>query len=45
MGVGMILIIEKSEIDKTLHLLNENGENAYLIGEVILDREGVKWND
>jgi len=45
MGVGMILIIEKSEVNKALHLLNENGESAYLIGEVISGQERVKWSE
>lgn len=45
MGIGMVLIIEKSEVDKTLTLLNEVGEDAYLIGEVVFGQEGVKWSD
>ncbi|HAX98205.1 MAG TPA: phosphoribosylformylglycinamidine cyclo-ligase [Candidatus Atribacteria bacterium] len=45
MGIGMVLIVEKSEVDKTLNLLTKNGENAYLIGEVVSEQEGVKWSE
>lgn len=45
MGIGMIIIVEKSEVDKTLNLLTKNGENAYLIGEVVSEQEGVKWSE
>ena len=41
MGVGMICIVEAAEADKALEILQANGEDAYLLGEVIEGDEGV----
>ncbi len=41
MGVGMSIIVDKEEADKAIEILNENGENAYIIGEIVKSDEGV----
>ena len=33
-GVGMIVCVEASNVDKALELLNQNGETAWEIGEI-----------
>ncbi len=35
MGVGMVVTVSKKDAGKTLKLLKENGEDAYILGEVI----------
>ncbi|MCI8396690.1 MAG: phosphoribosylformylglycinamidine cyclo-ligase [Clostridia bacterium] len=35
MGIGMALIVKKEEVQKTLQILQEAGETAYEIGEVV----------
>ncbi|MDO4742840.1 MAG: phosphoribosylformylglycinamidine cyclo-ligase [bacterium] len=41
MGVGMSVVVSKSEVDKALSVLNSNGEDAYIIGEIVSGNEGV----
>ena len=41
MGVGMSVIVAKEDADKALEVLKANGEDAYIIGEVIKSEEGV----
>ncbi|MDL2287560.1 phosphoribosylformylglycinamidine cyclo-ligase [Eubacteriales bacterium OttesenSCG-928-G02] len=41
MGVGMCVVVDKINTEKTLEILNNNGEEAYVIGEVITGNEGV----
>ncbi|MBQ8209900.1 MAG: phosphoribosylformylglycinamidine cyclo-ligase [Clostridia bacterium] len=41
MGVGMSVIVAKEDADKALDVLKANGEDAYIIGEVIKSEEGV----
>ena len=41
MGVGMALIVEQGYIADTIKILNECGENAYVIGEVHSGIEGI----
>jgi phosphoribosylformylglycinamidine cyclo-ligase len=33
-GIGMILVVDTNEVDKTLSLFNSLGEQAQIIGEV-----------
>ncbi|QVK21476.1 phosphoribosylformylglycinamidine cyclo-ligase [Mycoplasmatota bacterium] len=40
MGIGMTIIVNKEDVDKTISILAENGEKAFLIGEVT-DSSGV----
>ena len=41
MGVGMSIVVAKEDADKAVEILNNNGENAYIIGEVVTSDEGV----
>ncbi len=41
MGVGMSIIVKKEDADKALSILKENGEDAYIIGEIVKG-EGVE---
>lgn len=35
MGIGMALIVNKNDVEKTLSILKENGEEAYKIGKIV----------
>ncbi len=41
MGVGMSVVVKKEDADKALKILKANGEDAYIIGEIIKSDEGV----
>lgn len=41
MGIGMTLVVDKNDAQKTVDILAENGEKAYIIGETIESDEGV----
>ena len=41
MGVGMSIVVDKTEADKALDILRANGEDAYIVGEVVKSDEGV----
>lgn len=41
MGVGMSVVVAKEDADKALEILKANGEDAYIIGEVIKSEEKV----
>ena len=41
MGVGMSIIVPADEVDTALAILKENGEDAYVIGEIIKGNDGV----
>ncbi len=41
MGVGMSVIVKRDEADKAVEILRKNGENAYIMGEVVEDDAGV----
>ena len=41
MGVGMTVIVDKNDVQKTLDILKANGENAYVLGEIIKSEDGV----
>ena len=41
MGVGMSVVVPASEVDRALEILRANGEDAYVIGEIIKGDEGV----
>jgi len=41
MGVGMIAVVDKNDAEKALSILKENGEDAYILGEVVKG-EGVE---
>ncbi len=35
MGVGMCVVVDKKDADKALSILRTNGENAYVMGEIV----------
>ncbi|PID82260.1 MAG: phosphoribosylformylglycinamidine cyclo-ligase [Clostridiales bacterium] len=41
MGVGMVVIVSKNDVDKSLELLGRLQESAYVIGEIVSSHEGV----
>ena len=41
MGVGMSVVVSKEEADLALKTLQENGEDAYIIGEIVKSDESV----
>ena len=41
MGVGMSVVVAKEDAEKALSVLKANGEDAYIIGEVVAGDEGV----
>ena len=41
MGVGMSIVVPKEEVDKALEILHANGEDAYVIGEIVKSDEKV----
>ncbi len=44
MGIGMSIIVSKEEKKKTLQILKEAGETAYVIGEVIEGNKEININ-
>ena len=41
MGVGMSVVVDSKDAEKALEILRDNGEDAYVIGEVVKSDEGV----
>ncbi|MBQ2152684.1 MAG: phosphoribosylformylglycinamidine cyclo-ligase [Clostridia bacterium] len=41
MGVGMIAVVDKDDVQKSLDILKANGEDAYVLGEVVKSDDGV----
>ena len=41
MGVGMSVIVKKEDVTAALEILQANGEDAYVMGEIIKSDEGV----
>ncbi len=41
MGVGMIVVVAKEDADKAVSILQEAGEQAYVMGELVQSEEGV----
>ena len=42
MGVGMTIIVSKEDADRSLSILKEHGEDAYVLGTISKSDEGVK---
>ncbi len=40
MGVGMTVIVDRNDVQNSLEILKQNGEAAYVIGEVV-EQEGI----
>ena len=41
MGLGMVLAVDKVDVDKTMEALSKAGETCYVIGEVVAGEKGV----
>ena len=41
MGVGMSVVVPAADADKALKILKENGEDAYVIGEITESEEKI----
>jgi len=41
MGVGMIAVVDKADAAKAVEVLKANGEEAYILGEIVQGEEGV----
>ena len=41
MGLGMVLAVDKDDVDKTMEALSKAGEICYVIGEVVAGEKGV----
>jgi len=41
MGVGMCIVVDKTDADKAIEVLKANGEDAYVLGELVEGNEGV----
>ena len=41
MGVGMSIVVKKEDVETALSILKENGEDAYVIGEIVKSEEKV----
>jgi len=44
MGIGMAVIVSSNDAEKTLEILNQEGEDAYIIGEVIKGNKEININ-
>ena len=42
MGIGMCMVVPAEKADECVRLLNQIGEKAYLIGEVVSGEDGVE---
>ena len=41
MGVGMSIVVSKEDVDTALEILKANGEDAYIIGEIVESEEKI----
>ena len=41
MGVGMSVVVDKDDVASALEILKQNGEDAYVLGEIVKSDEGV----
>ena len=41
MGIGMMLVVDKPDAEKTVEILKANGEEAFIIGETVEGNDGV----
>ena len=42
MGVGMSIVVSKADADKALEVLKANGEDAYVIGEIVKSENKIE---
>jgi phosphoribosylformylglycinamidine cyclo-ligase len=41
MGIGMILAVDKADVEQTMKAIEASGEKSYVIGEVRSGNKGV----
>lgn len=41
MGIGMMLTVSETDADKTVNLINESGQKAFIVGRIIEGQKGV----
>ena len=41
MGVGMSIVVPAAQVEEALSILREQGENAYVIGEIVEGEEKI----
>ena len=41
MGVGMSIVVAAEDAEKAVRILKENGEDAYVIGEIIESEDKI----
>ena len=41
MGVGMSIVVPAAQVEEALEILKANGEDAYVIGQIIRNSEKV----
>ncbi len=41
MGVGMSVVVDRNDADRAVEVLKKNGEDAYVLGEIVKSDEGV----
>ena len=41
MGVGMSIVVDSNDLERALEILKANGEDAYVIGEIVKSEDGV----
>ena len=44
MGIGMAVIVPENEVEQALKILKDQGEEAYLIGEVVEGNKEINLN-
>jgi phosphoribosylformylglycinamidine cyclo-ligase len=42
MGLGMVLAVDPSDVDKTVEAIKAAGESAYIVGHVEAGEKGVR---
>ncbi|ONI38379.1 phosphoribosylformylglycinamidine cyclo-ligase [Candidatus Epulonipiscium fishelsonii] len=42
MGVGMIVIVDEQDVDKTMAILESQGEQPYIMGEIVAGQKGIE---
>ena len=41
MGIGMMVVVDKNDVDKTISAIAKAGEKAFVIGEIKEGEKGV----
>ena len=45
MGVGLIVVVDPSFVDEAMRVLEDGGEQPFLMGELAEGIDGVEWLD